>query len=165
MYAEIKGNDATNGIGVCVSVWMQGCPHRCKGCHNSNLWEFEGGQLLDGFTRHEILDRLNENGVDRNLSILGGEPLCKENLDEVTKLVHLVKTLFPTKQIIVWTGYKYEEVKDLIVMKYIDVLIDGRFDIDKKDVRLKLRVSSNQIIIDLHKMRILKDNKLYLWED
>lgn len=162
-YKEIKPNDAVNGEGICVSLWTVGCPHHCKGCHNSDLWEYNQGEKFTLDTYTKIMKLLKANGVNRNLSILGGEPLCKENRYDVIFLCSLIKTASPETKIYVWTGYSYEYVIENCsdLLKYIDVLIDGKFEIDKKDIRLKLRGSSNQRIIDVKKSLAVEKVILY----
>ena len=151
-YTKIKPNDVVNGEGVCVSLWTQGCPHRCKGCFNASTWDFNDGEEFTGEQVKEILRLLDANGVSRNLSILGGEPLCRENIYGVFALLSIVKSERPHTKVYVWTGYKFEDLLDEYwknEFKNIDVLIDGKFEEDKKDIRLKMRGSSNQRIIDV----------------
>ena len=155
--AGIMKNDVVNSNnGVCVSVWAQGCPHRCKGCHNPETWNFDGGYDIDYKSlKEQVVVALNANGVQRNLSILGGEPLCEENLYWVSKLIHEIKTVYPNIKVTLWTGYTLEELQELsknnvkltIALLCIDILIDGRFEEDKKDLSLELRGSSNQRIL------------------
>lgn len=147
--AGVTPNDVINGEGVSVSVWLQGCPHRCKGCHNPEAWDFEGGTLYNqDMLTFEILKLIEANGIQRNLSILGGEPLCPENKDFVKLLTKIVKNVYPHIKIFCWTGYNIEEI-DKEYLKNIDILIDGKFEQDKRDITLKLRGSSNQRIIDI----------------
>ena len=147
--AGVTANDVINGEGVCVSVWMQGCPHRCDGCHNPEAWDFEGGILYNqDMLIFEVLKLIEADGIKRNLSILGGEPLCPENADFVEYLTHIVRNVHPGIKIFCWTGYNIEDI-DPKYLKYIDILIDGKFEKDKRDITLKLRGSSNQRIIDV----------------
>ena len=141
-----------NGEGVCVSVWTQGCPHHCKGCFNPETWDFKKGEKWTQAETEKVLQLLDKNGVNRHLSILGGEPLCPENIHGVTELCKYIKSFRPNIKIYIWTGYLFEE----LISKYgtsifenIDVVIDGKFEEDKKDIRLKMRGSSNQRIIDV----------------
>lgn len=147
--AGVTANDVIDGEGVCVSVWLQGCPHRCKGCHNPEAWDFEGGTLYNqDMVIFEILKLIEENNIKRNLSILGGEPLCPENADFVLYLTKVVKNVHPEIKIFCWTGYNIEEL-DTKYLKYIDTLIDGKFELDKRDITLKFRGSMNQRIINV----------------
>ena len=145
--ADINKNDVINGQGVCVSVWTQGCPHHCKGCHNPESWNFSGGYEVD---ENEIIEKilqfLVENGVQRNLSILGGEPLCIENIDFTITLLAKAKEKYPSIKTFVWTGYRMEEFSKE-VLENIDVLIDGPFILEERDITLKLRGSKNQRIL------------------
>lgn len=145
--ADINKNDVINGQGICVSVWTQGCPHHCKGCHNPESWSFSGGYEVD---KNEIIEKilqyLVENGVQRNLSILGGEPLCIENIDFTITLLAKAKEKYPSIKTFVWTGYRMEEFSKEI-LENIDVLIDGPFILEERDITLKLRGSKNQRIL------------------
>lgn len=145
--ADINKNDVINGQGVCVSVWTQGCPHRCKGCHNPESWSFSGGyEVNENEIIEKILQYLVENGVQRNLSILGGEPLCVENIDFTITLLAKAKEKYPNIKTFVWTGYHMEEFSKEI-LENIDVLIDGPFILEERDITLKLRGSKNQRIL------------------
>ena len=151
-YAAIIPNDIVNGEGVCVSLWMQGCPHRCQGCHNSAMWSFEGGIKKSD---HEVINEINEaliaNGVHRNFSILGGEPLCEENIRDTALAVLYVKINHPTSKIFIWTGYLLDELSyDFpysVIRSYADVIVEGPYIESLRDTSLKLRGSSNQRIL------------------
>ena len=151
-YAKIKPNDVVNGEGVCVSVWTQGCPHHCKGCFNPTTWDYNGGDTWTMEKSREVLELLDKNGIHRHLSILGGEPLCPENIHGVVELCRYIKLYRPETKICVWTGYLFEELiskYETLMFKDIDLLIDGKFEESKKDIRLKMRGSSNQRIINI----------------
>ena len=147
-YAKILPFDVGNGPGFRVSLWVSGCCRHCKGCFNKEAWSFSYGQEFDGGTLKELV-RLLDNPNIEGLSILGGDPFEEENREVVYEICKLVKFLRPNKTIWVWTGYSWENLKELPVMKYMDVLVDGRFEEDKKDLRLKWRGSSNQRVIDV----------------
>ena len=151
-YATIKPLDIANGPGIRVSLFVSGCRNRCKGCFNPETWDFKYGQEFTWETVHEIEPLLNDPHVE-GLSILGGDPFEPENRDWVETLCAYVKHNCPGKSIWVWTGYDFLEdgLIDLPVMKYIDVLVDGRFEESMKDLRLKYRGSSNQRVIDVQK--------------
>ena len=151
-YATIKPLDIANGPGIRVSLFVSGCRNRCKGCFNPETWDFKYGQEFTWETVHEIERLLNDPHVE-GLSILGGDPFEPENRDWVETLCAYVKHNCPGKSIWVWTGYDFLEdgLIDLPVMKYIDVLVDGRFEESMKDLRLKYRGSSNQRVIDVQK--------------
>lgn len=158
-YAGIKENDTTNGEGICLSVFTQGCPHRCKGCFNPETWDFEGGIEEDvKFLTFKIMNLIQRNGIQRNLSILGGEPLCLENRMQVNFIVKHIKEKFPDIKIFLWTGYTIEELvkkNDLYIneiLKTVDVIIDGPFIEEERDITLKLRGSKNQRILTKEKI-------------
>lgn len=152
-YAGLITNDFVNGTGVCVSFWTQGCPHRCPGCHNPETWDFEGGKELPTDIKGQIIKAICANGIIRNFSILGGEPLCPQNLEEVDNIITSVRTAFPHIKIFIWTGYTLEELQKMKnfhiinILSQIDVLIDGLYKEDEKDITLELRGSKNQRIL------------------
>lgn len=152
-YAGLITNDFANGVGTCVSFWTQGCPHRCPGCQNPETWSFDGGKELPSDIRGQIIKAICANGITRNFSILGGEPLCEENLDEVNNIIISVRTAFPHIKIFMWTGYTLEELKERNderienILSQIDVLIDGPFIESERDITLDLRGSKNQRIL------------------
>ena len=149
-YAKIKPVDIANGEGVRVSLFVSGCSHKCKGCFNSELWDYSAGQEMTTEHLAEIMDLCSKPYIS-GLSLLGGEPLDPKNVDGVTGVAQLFKKYYHNKTIWCYTGYRFEEVKHLSIMKYIDVLVDGRFVQALKDPRLKFRGSSNQRIIDVKK--------------
>ena len=151
-YNTIIPNDMTNGEGVCTSFFVQGCPHRCAGCFNPETWDFMGGHEYTSDIKWKIIKLIGANGINRNFSILGGEPLAPQNLDMVEDLLTAVRAAYPHIKIYLWTGYtlsnlkKLEDKKINFILSKIDFLIDGQFEEDKKDLNLKLRGSSNQIV-------------------
>ena len=158
--AGLKLNDCIDGEGISVSLWAQGCPHRCKGCHNPETWDFNGGyEDENNELRGKIIKGLTANGIKRNFSILGGEPLCKENAEDVLTILTCVKIALPDTKVFLWTGYTYEELKswnDVTInniLSKVDILIDGPFIEEKRDLSLWLRGSLNQRVIDLKYMR------------
>lgn len=148
-YAGLKKYDSANGPGFRVSLFVSGCRRGCTGCFNQEAWDFKYGEEFTYETLAEIRDMLNDDNI-AGLSILGGDPFEFENQDTVKLICEYVRIWYGrSKSIWVWTGYKFEDLKDLPVMRYIDVLVDGRFDQDKKDLRLKWKGSSNQRVIDI----------------
>ncbi len=151
-YAALKKNDIANGEGICVSFWTQGCPFHCKGCHNPSTWDPEAGLPLPVDYIEQVCDALIENGVQRNLSILGGEPLSEWNKNLVNELVTKVRIYFPHIKIYLWTGFLMTDLlitEDSVIssiLNKINYVIDGLFEIQKRDLTLKLRGSSNQNI-------------------
>ena len=151
-YSDIKPNDSINGEGVCTSLFVSGCTNYCKGCFNKETWDFNYGSEFTEKEMNYILECIDKNGITRNFSVLGGDPLHERNIDTVLKILDKVKAKFSTITTYVWTGYLYEDLiekYDEKIFKNIDVLIDGKFEEGKKDISLKLRGSSNQRIINL----------------
>ena len=147
-YAGLIENDIVDcDDGICVSLWMSGCSHKCKGCHNKELWDYDYGEEI---SREELLikieNSLTKNDIKRNFSILGGEPLDPKNIENTIYFCKKVKEDINTK-IYIWTGYLYEDIKDLEIFNYIDVLIDGPYVENLRNLDLKLRGSSNQRIL------------------
>lgn len=148
-YAGIKCNDIVDGEGVCVSVWMQGCPFRCKGCHNPETWDFDGGMDIEYNELINLIDTaMKANGIKRNLSILGGEPLCDENIQYTKQIIDWCKENYPDSKIYLWTGYTKENFNELQnkIFDLVDVLIDGPYIEEKRNISLELRGSENQRI-------------------
>ena len=150
-FAAINKNDFINGEGVCVSLWIQGCPQHCKGCHNPEQWDFNGGNEIDiDILINEILIAIEANGIQRNFSILGGEPMAQRNISNTLYILEQIKKHFSNIKTYVWTGYTIEELLSLYnkeILQNIDVLIDGRFILEERDITLKLRGSKNQRIL------------------
>lgn len=153
-YAGLITNDFANGTGVCVSFWTQGCPHHCKGCQNPETWDFDGGQPLPIDIKGQIIKAISANGITRNFSVLGGEPLCEQNLDIVDQIITAVRAAYPHIKIFVWTGYTIQELKEQKnttiehILSQIDTLIDGKYIESKRDITLKFRGSKNQNILN-----------------
>lgn len=155
-YATIKLNDAANAPGIAVSVYLQGCPHHCPGCFNPETWSFTGGKEFTVETLDEIVKGLMANGIHRSLCLLGGEPLCEENEFLTYLIISTVKEKVPETPIYIWTGYKYEDLQKRSgkieqILAATDVLIDGPYVEELRDITLPLRGSSNQRIIYLDK--------------
>lgn len=151
-YSGVVEEDIANGPGIRTSIFVSGCPHHCKGCFNEECWNYSYGEEYTDNIRDALIDKVGREYIS-GLSILGGEPLCESNVNRVTELAKMCKEKYPNKTIWCWTGYDYEEVRDLEIMNYIDVLIDGKFIESQKDVTLEWRGSSNQRIIELYKKR------------
>lgn len=147
--AGINKNDMANcDDGICVSVWMQGCPHHCKGCHNPETWDFNGGKEVDRQQFVEtVIESIDKNGIMRHLSILGGEPLAPQNIEDTLYIINCVRNKFPKIKIYLWTGYILENFNNEQVLKSIDVLIDGPFILEKRDLTNKLKGSTNQRVL------------------
>lgn len=159
-YGEIKKTDIANGTGVRVSLFVSGCTHHCKGCFNPETWNFEYGKPFTKEVEEELLKALTPTHIT-GLTLLGGEPMEPSNQQVLVPFLRTVKAQFPNKTIWCYTGYTLE--KDLLeggndtarcevtdeFLSYLDVLVDGEFELDKKDIRLKFRGSSNQRILDV----------------
>lgn len=160
-FAGLNKNDFADGDGVCVSLWVQGCPHQCPGCQNPQTWDFNGGEEVPYDIKGQIVKAISANNIIRNFSILGGEPLCNENLDFVLDIITSVRIAYPNIKIYIWTGYTFDELimrqdnRITEILKRANILIDGRYDEKLRDTTLKLRGSSNQQIIDLDKQKKL----------
>lgn len=144
--ANIVNNDLANGPGIRTSIFVSGCPHHCPGCHNQELWDGSVGTEFSAQTIHQILTLLKEDGLQRGLSVLGGEPLAPENIDGVTEICRAVKEFAPETNIWLWTGYDFTEKKFCDIMKVVDVVVDGKFVMDLKSGKHLWRGSSNQKI-------------------
>ena len=158
-YSGLIRNDLAAAPGVSVSFFTQGCPHRCKGCHNPETWDFDGGKEFTPQVLNEIYDALCANGIERNFCIMGGEPMCEENLFLTYMVLEEVKKHFPQVKVYLWTGYYYEDLlnssnsKIGLILELVDVLIDGPYIESKRDLTLPMRGSTNQSIINLKEKR------------
>ena len=158
--ANVTELDTNNGPGFRTSIWVQGCPIHCDGCHNKELWDFDGGEPLSKYEDSIIASVLNKNCS--GLSILGGEPLQGDSDKDLLQLCKTMKNLC-SKSIWLFTGYSWSDVKNNPIMKYIDVLVDGPFIQKLRDTSLAFRGSSNQRLIDVQKT--LQENKIFLYEN
>ena len=159
-YNLIRKMDISNGPGVRVSIFMQGCSFRCKNCFNKETWDFEGGKEFNNDTIEEVLNLCDQSHV-KGLSILGGEPMHPNNIEGTTKLAKAFKEKYPNKNLWVWSGFKFDEdLKDKEALNYIDVLVDGTYNDDLHDPTLKWRGSSNQRVIDVQKS--IQNNEINL---
>ena len=150
-YNKIRKMDISNGPGVRVSVFMQGCTFNCKNCFNPETHDFNGGKEFTDDTINEILNLCN-NSYIVGLSILGGEPLHNKNIDASTKLAKAFKEKYPDKSVWIWTGFNFEDyVMDKEITKYADFIVDGQFEEDNKNPKLLYSGSSNQRVINVKK--------------
>ena len=161
-YNKIRKMDISNGPGVRVSIFMQGCAFHCKNCFNPETWSFNTGKDFTDETINKVLDLCNQDYIV-GLSILGGEPIHPTNIEGTTKLVKAFKEKYKDKTIWSWTGFLFEDLKDKEVLNYIDVLVDGQFIDELRDPTLPWRGSSNQRVIDVEKS--LKQNKIVLYKE
>lgn len=171
-YATIKNCDIANGPGVRISLFVSGCTHRCKGCFNEVAWDFDYGQPFTQETIDEILKMLEPPYVT-GITLLGGEPFETQNQPALLDLLRQIKAKLPEKSIWAFSGYLFE--KDILAgrlgpkevtqefVSYLDVLVDGPFVLEKKDLTLRFRGSSNQRLIDVKAS--LKTGETVLWDD
>ena len=168
-YASLKTYDTANGPGVRVSLFVSGCEHYCKDCFNSEAWDFNYGQEFTEDTLHKIIEAMTKSWI-YGITFLGGEPMNPKNVIEVSKIIARIRCSFSNKTIWVYSGYTLEELLSRYqnmfidpkmsqevafatgsILKNIDVLVDGRFVAELKDLKLRFRGSSNQRIIDMKK--------------
>ena len=148
-YNKIRKMDISNGPGVRVSIFMQGCAFNCKNCFNPETHDFNAGQEFSEDTIKKVL-ALCENEHVEGLSILGGEPMNPQNIEGTTALAKAFKEKYPNKNLWAWSGYKFDEdLKDKEVLNYLDVLVDGVYVDEKRNPKLKWRGSENQRVIDI----------------
>ena len=159
-FMDIKEYDIANGEGIRVSLWVAGCEHHCPGCHNPETWDICNGKefMID----HLIyLEHLLSKKEIAGITFTGGDPLSANNREEITSMSNYIKRNYPNKTQWLWTGYSWEDIKHLPIMNNIDVLIDGKYDKDKRDITLMWRGSSNQRVIDVKKSLITNSIVLY----
>lgn len=155
--------DISNGPGVRVSIFMQGCSFHCKNCFNPETHDFKGGKEFTEKTIERVLELCDKDYIV-GLSILGGEPMHPKNIEGTTHLAKAFREKYPDKTIWIWTGYLYDRnLQDQEILQYIDVLVDGKYQDELHDFTLKWRGSSNQRVIDIK--RSLKENKIVLFCD
>lgn len=179
-YAQITPFEVCNGKGAGVSLFVQGCHFHCKGCFNQESWDFCGGKEWTKEIEDKFFELISKPYIKR-ITILGGEPLADKNVSDVLNLIVEIRNRFPNKNIWLYTGYKWDSIfypvvtddfnpeRDTIIdcrksiARLCDVVIDGRFVEELKDLTLKFRGSSNQRIIDVEQS--LKENKIVLYND
>ena len=153
----------TNGVGLRTVLWVSGCEHKCKGCQNPCTWDLNRGEDFTS-EKKELLYKYLDNKYIKGITFSGGDPLHPRNRGEVGKLILDIKANYPSKDIWLYTGYTWEEVKELNLdfLRYIDVLVDGRFILKERDINLRWCGSSNQRVIDVKES--LKEGKIILFE-
>lgn len=158
-YHNITKDDMLNGDGLRVVLWVAGCSHCCKECHNPITWDPNGGLEFDEAAKQEIYDELEKDYVS-GITFSGGDPLHYQNIREITKLAAEIRERYPEKTIWLYTGSTWEEVRDEEIMNYVDVLVDGEFKIDLFDPNLHWKGSANQKVINVPET--LKTGKIVL---
>ena len=160
-YGAIKKRDIANGIGVRVVLFVSGCTHHCKGCFQPETWDFQYGQDYTAETENEIMEALRPDFID-GLTLLGGEPFEPQNQAELVKLLRRVRRELPQKTVWAFSGYTYEELTGESrarcqvtdeMLSLVDVLVDGEFVEEKRNISLQFRGSENQRLIDVPKTR------------
>lgn len=147
-YHNITKDDMLNGDGLRVVLWVAGCEHRCEGCHNPITWDPNGGLVFDEDAKKELFEKLAPDYIS-GITFSGGDPLYCANKEKITSLAKEIKVQFPEKTIWLYTGYLWENICQCEIMNYLDVLVDGKFEINKKDNLLHWVGSSNQRVIDV----------------
>lgn len=177
-YAQIRSMDISNGEGIGVSLFVQGCDFHCKNCFNSETWEFSKGHEWNDKTKNQFLKLIEKPFIQR-ISILGGEPLHPKNVQNVLKIVDEIRVSYPTKNIWLYTGYTWEQIMHPVItdinseqlkilqmrkelVSKCNVLIDGRYVDELRDISLHWRGSSNQRVINVQET--LKQKQIVLWE-
>lgn len=162
-YTQIRTMDVSNGEGVGTALFVSGCPFHCEGCFNPETWDYGYGKDFTQKTLISLIEATDKPYISR-ISILGGEPLAPVNLETVSLIIESLKKRFPEKRIWIYSGYTYESLNknQLRVIYKADILVDGQFIKEKKDLNLKFRGSSNQRIIDIQ--QTIKKSRLTLWE-
>jgi len=162
-YNKIRKMDVSNGPGIRVSIFMQGCTFKCKGCFNPETHDFNGGKDFTDETINRILELCSKDHIV-GLSILGGEPLHPKNIEGTTRLAKIFKEKYPDKTLWIWSGFLFDrDLKEKEILKYIDVLVDGQYNCELYSPILKWKGSSNQRVIDVQAS--LKKNKVVLLEE
>ena len=181
-YLQITHEDVCNGVGLRVVLWLSGCSHHCYNCQNPQTWNPNSGIPFDDSAKQEIFNELSK-GYISGITFSGGDPLYENNLDEVLKLVQEIRISFPEKTIWLYTGYKFEQIKDSFeeskkwlqaswkhsaitrwkIISNVNVLVDGEYIDEQKDLTLKFRGSKNQRVIDVQQS--LAQNKMILYCD
>ncbi len=171
-YAAIKDCDIANGPGVRISLFVSGCTHRCKGCFNEVAWDFDYGETFTEETVQKIVALMSPDHI-KGLTLLGGEPFEPQNQAALVELLRIVRKIYPTKSVWAFSGYLFD--RDILsgklgnwdvtreFLSYLDVLVDGPFVLEKKDLSLRFRGSSNQRLIDVPAS--LQSGQVVLWQD
>jgi anaerobic ribonucleoside-triphosphate reductase activating protein len=172
-YGAIKKHDIANGEGIRTTLFVSGCRNRCPGCFQPETWAFDYGRLFDTEAEKLIFDSMSNPSV-RGLTLLGGEPMEPENQRELLPLLRKFKERFPDKTVWLYTGNLYEELMGEVgrhekalditaeLLSYVDIMVDGRFEEEKKSLGLRFRGSSNQRIIDMNKTR--EQGEIVIWD-
>ncbi len=156
-YLKIESSSLSNGLGWRVVLWVSGCSHKCSNCQNPETWDSKAGKKFTTKETQLIIELLKPDYI-KGLTLSGGDPLFESNREEILKLVKEIKKVLPGKDIWLYTGYNFNQIKDLELIEYIDVLIDGKYIDQQRDITLAFRGSANQKIIDVRQS--LKNNAI-----
>ena len=161
-FHNITKDDMLNGEGLRVVLWVSGCPHKCEGCHNPITWNENEGVEFDENAQMEIFNELEKDYIS-GITISGGDPLYHPNRKDIEELLKNIKSKYPKKTVWVYTGFNWNDIKDLPLLKYVDVLVDGKFVLSLKNTSLHWKGSSNQNVIDVKET--LKNKKITLFKE
>lgn len=150
-----------DGNGVRTVIFLSGCKHCCEGCHNPKLFDFEYGKPFDTELQNHIIEYMKNDDLIVGLTVSGGDPIYSS--DELIPFLHRVRSELPNNDIWLYTGFEFNQIINNPILNYIDILVDGKFDLRNRDVKLKFKGSSNQRIIDVKES--LKQNKVVLWKE
>ncbi len=156
-FHNITQDDMLNGDGLRVVLWVAGCTHCCKGCQNPITWDVAGGVLFDEEAKAEIFEQLDKSYIS-GITFSGGDPLHPENRAEVRELAIEIKEKYPDKTLWLYTGFTWEQIAEYPIMQYLDVVVEGPFILEQRDVKLLWKGSSNQRVVDVKKT-LASDNK------
>lgn len=159
-YHNITFDDMLNGEGLRVVLWVSGCEHKCKNCHNPITWDENQGLLFDENAKKEIFLHLDKDYI-KGITFSGGDPLYKANISKITELAKEIKALYPNKDIWLYTGHIWENISKFEIINYLDIIVDGRFIENLKDENLFWKGSSNQRVIDVKKTK--ENNEIILY--
>lgn len=159
-YHNITKDDMLNGDGLRVVLWVAGCTHCCKECHNPITWDPNGGIDFDEGTKQEVFAQLEKDYI-AGITFSGGDPLHGNNVYEITEIAKEIREKYPQKTIWLYTGALWETVCEMEIAKYLDILVDGEFECDKKNVTLHWKGSSNQRVIDVKESLARKEVIIY----
>ena len=168
-YASIRNFDITNGEGIGVALFVQGCPFHCKGCFNECTWDFDGGEEWTEDVQEKFFEFVNQPFIER-VTILGGEPMDWHSYPDVKEIVKRIRSERPDVKIWLYTGYDFEYLTQYNdgrdeIFDYIDIMVDGQFIEKQRDLTLPFRGSANQRIIDINKSKAIGLSRAVLWGD
>lgn len=160
-YHKILYDDMLNGEGLRVTVFFSGCHHKCKGCHNPQTWDINSGKKFDSEAKNEVYKYLDKDYIS-GITLSGGDPLILENLNEMTEFCKEIKDKYPNKNIWVYTGYNFDELRNDVryneILNYIDIIVDGEFIEELADQKYKYAGSTNQRIINIKNNHLFYDS-------